>query len=260
MAGSLRYFFAGTLGMLTLWILVLWFSAGVEHVIAKLTELWFWAASISLGFGIQMYLFSSMRSSGEGLAACGGISVGSMVICCLHHLSDIFPLIGAFSFLAGYQTPILMLGLTSNLAGIFHFIAKKHDLAVVLRNGVIASGITLSFLVALVPAEEISLSTLTDSRNGVEVRVSPLELGEKAVFEVSLNTHFGSLDFNLEEVSVLEVDGKTYTGLWEGSPPGGHHRKGKLVFENVKPGKKYVLIMKNIYNADRVFEWEVTSR
>ena len=55
-------------------------------------------------------------------------------------------------------------------------------------------------------------------------------------FEVSLETHTHALSDGLENSSVLIADGKQYQPLsWEGSPPGGHHRKGTLHFKAIDP-------------------------
>jgi 4-diphosphocytidyl-2C-methyl-D-erythritol kinase len=55
------------------------------------------------------------------LGAGGGTSTAAMVACCLHHLTDLLPLLGlsaAASFLAAYKIPFMLVGLAMNLAGI----------------------------------------------------------------------------------------------------------------------------------------------
>jgi hypothetical protein len=55
-------------------------------------------------------------------------------------------------------------------------------------------------------------------------------------FEVVLETHTKALNDDLAKSSVLIADGKRYLPLgWEGAPPGGHHRKGKLHFRAITP-------------------------
>ena len=57
--------------------------------------------------------------SQEGLS--GGISAGSMIACCAHHLSDILPLIGVAglsAFLVESQFFFIILGVMSNIVGI----------------------------------------------------------------------------------------------------------------------------------------------
>jgi len=54
--------------------------------------------------------------------------------------------------------------------------------------------------------------------------------------EVVLETHTKALNDDLTKSSVLIADGKQYLPLvWEGAPPGGHHRKGLLRFKAIAP-------------------------
>ena len=55
-------------------------------------------------------------------------------------------------------------------------------------------------------------------------------------FEVVMETHTKALSDDLVKSSLLIVEGKQNLPLsWEGAPPGGHHRKGKLRFKAVAP-------------------------
>jgi len=55
-------------------------------------------------------------------------------------------------------------------------------------------------------------------------------------FEVVMETHTKALNDDMAKSSALIADGKQYLPLgWEGAPPGGHHRKGKLHFKAVAP-------------------------
>jgi len=80
-------------------------------------------------------------------------------------------------------------------------------------------------------------------------------------FDVSMNTHQGSLDLDLTKISFLEDDkGNMYQPLsWEGSPPGGHHRSGTLGFPRLREKTKFIkLIIKSVYDVpERVFKWEL---
>jgi hypothetical protein len=51
----------------------------------------------------------------------GGTSVTSMVACCLHHVTDVLPVLGlsaAATFLTRYQRPFMLTGLGMNILGI----------------------------------------------------------------------------------------------------------------------------------------------
>jgi len=87
---------------------------------------------IILGFGIQAALYSVLRFRlfvpatstghlGALMGTSGGTSATTMVVCCLHHVTDVLPILGlsaAASFLTRYQRPFMLVGLAMNLIGI----------------------------------------------------------------------------------------------------------------------------------------------
>jgi hypothetical protein len=87
---------------------------------------------IILAFGIQAALYSVLRfqlygpsapvgPSGVVMGASGGTSATAMVACCLHHATNVLPILGlsaATAFLARYQRPFMELSLVMNLTGI----------------------------------------------------------------------------------------------------------------------------------------------
>lgn len=77
-------------------------------------------------------------------------------------------------------------------------------------------------------------------------------------FEVTLETHTQALSDDLAKSSVLIADGKRYMPLgWEGAPPGGHHRKGKLRFKTVAPQPASVELQIRLAGdpSPRSFKW-----
>ncbi len=89
--------------------------------------------------------------------------------------------------------------------------------------------------------------------------------GDQLVFEAALNTHSVDLDsYDLGELAVLRDDeGKEYhPTLWE-SVPGGHHRRGTLIFpppDSLKQdNSEYLeLIIRDVADIDeRFFRWEL---
>src|SRR3990172_9538370 len=100
--------------LLMLYAGVITLAQGAQHMLEQTARLWYWLAILATGFGIQVGLFSFIRqalrertaSATAAVAASGGVSAGSMVACCAHHLADILPLIGAVGlsvFLVKYQ-------------------------------------------------------------------------------------------------------------------------------------------------------------
>lgn len=101
-----------------------------------------------------------------------------------------------------------------------------------------------------------------NEQGGISFTVTPLEfsLRNPARFEVSIDTHSGSLDFDLVGISSLEDDkGNIYQPQeWQGSPSGGHHRSGILIFPKIDLSAKEIKL--KIEGAGLplfVFEWKI---
>ncbi|MBI3153460.1 MAG: hypothetical protein HYZ21_15110 [Chloroflexi bacterium] len=87
---------------------------------------------IWVGFGIQAALYSILRfrlfipttstgNAGALMGTSGGTSVTAMVACCLHHVTDVLPILGlsaAATFLTRYQRPFMLVGLGMEVIGI----------------------------------------------------------------------------------------------------------------------------------------------
>lgn len=124
------------------------------------------------------------------------------------------------------------------------------------------------FLLALVaalawPLISSGFESKTSRAKGVRVEVRPLQLltGQPAKFELRLNTHSVELNQDLAAVSVLrDNEGRSYRPTkWEGSPAGGHHRSGTLIFPNLEGTPKSVaLIVKKVAGVpERIFNWKM---
>ena len=82
-------------------------------------------------FGIQAALYSILRfrlfipsttthHTGALMGTSGGTSTAAMVACCLHHVTDVLPMLGlsaAATFLTRYQRPFMLAGLGMNIIG-----------------------------------------------------------------------------------------------------------------------------------------------
>src|SRR3972149_2119900 len=111
----------------TIYFGVVGLSMGLDNVSREAARLWYWITLLAIGVGVQVGLFSFIRQSLRERAAAasvgtsGGLSAGSMVACCAHHLSDLLPMLGLAgmaAFLANYQTVFILVGILSNAVGI----------------------------------------------------------------------------------------------------------------------------------------------
>lgn len=117
--------------------------AGIYFGIITWAQGWDYAASqfslnrwyvipIWIAFGIQAALYTVLRFrlfipaastayTGALMGTSGGTSVTAMVACCLHHVTDVLPILGvsaAATFLTRYQRPFMLIGLGTEVIGI----------------------------------------------------------------------------------------------------------------------------------------------
>ena len=103
----------------------------------------------------------------------------------------------------------------------------------------------------------------SNRENSVRVDVKPVQLvsGQPARFEVRMNTHSEPLEEDMVAVSSLKDNtGRVYQATaWQGSGPGGHHRKGVLEFPELEDNTESItLIIRKVANVpERTFEWSV---
>ncbi len=300
------------LSLLILYFLILSVANSFSHAIEQFSQMWYWILLLTVGFGLQVGLYFFIKSSfcsarmigsTTAIATSGGISAGSMVACCLHHLIDVLPLIGLVAtavFLAKYQLFFIIIGIFSNLIGVIIMleIIQKYRLSegflkkILIYNmskiKKIIIGISLILLLIIfflinnqtnkdiltvatisskvdsepevIEIETIKLSSKTNSQDGITFEVIPLDFNfdDPVRFEIKIDTHSGSLDFDMSKVSILEDDsGNQYKALnWQGSSPGGHHRSGVISFPRLDiQTKRLKLVIGSV--SPRIFEWNL---
>ena len=122
----------GVVGLLIVYFGILTWAISLRHALEIFTGIWYWIIILAIGFGIQLGLYSyiriNIRKKGAAetaeVATAGGISTGSMIACCAHHIVNVLPIIGlaglsaTLTFFEKYQIPFIMLGIFSNLFGI----------------------------------------------------------------------------------------------------------------------------------------------
>ena len=111
---------------------LLTWAQGWEYASSQFIRDQWYVIPIILGFGVQAALYSILRfrlfipvtstaHAGSMISASGGTSATAMVACCIHHVTDVLPILGlsaAASFLTRYQRPFMLVGLVMNLIGI----------------------------------------------------------------------------------------------------------------------------------------------
>lgn len=126
----------GFFGLLFFYFLVMTVSsASLSATVSQFKQLWYWMVTLSLGFGVQVSLFTRLKrlishspvtnQAGAVTAASTGTSSASMIACCAHHLSEVLPIIGLSGFaifLTRYQIPIIIFGIAMNLLGIIYML------------------------------------------------------------------------------------------------------------------------------------------
>jgi hypothetical protein len=111
---------------------ILTWAQGWEYASSQFVRDRLYVVPILLGFGVQAALYSILRSrlfipvastghAGALMGTSGSTSATAMVACCIHHVTDVLPILGlsaAASFLTRYQRPFMLIGLAMNLIGI----------------------------------------------------------------------------------------------------------------------------------------------
>jgi membrane protease YdiL (CAAX protease family) len=153
--------------LLLVYIGIITLAQGLDHALDQTYDLWYWVAALTGGFGIQAGLFSFVRhglnqrrsAATASVTASGGVSAGSMVACCAHHLTDILPFLGMAglaAFLSNYQVFFLTAGVLSNVVGITIMLeaiqrhglsqklaARQWNMNLVKRGSMVSSGLIL---------------------------------------------------------------------------------------------------------------------
>lgn len=131
-------FLLGSALIASFYLGILTWAQGWGYAASQFSRDRWYVLPIILGFGIQAALYSVLRfrlfipapSVGSDgaltpvkgmMGASGGTSATAMVACCIHHVTDVLPVLGlsaAASFLTRYQRPFMLLGLGMNLLGI----------------------------------------------------------------------------------------------------------------------------------------------
>jgi len=115
-------------GLLAVYVALISLAQGFDHALEQLAADAPFVSLIAIGFGTQIALFVELRTvanvhrSAAAVTAAGtGTSAAAMLACCAHHLVDLLPILGlsaATMFLNEYKTPLFLVSLGINLAGV----------------------------------------------------------------------------------------------------------------------------------------------
>jgi len=111
---------------------ILTWLQGWEYASGQFIRDRLYVVPIIVGIGVQAALYSILRfrlfvtvasthHAGSMVGVSGGTSATAMIACCIHHVTDVLPILGlsaAASFLTRYQRPFMLVGLAMNMAGI----------------------------------------------------------------------------------------------------------------------------------------------
>jgi hypothetical protein len=128
----LAAFLLGSVFIASFYIGILTWAQGWDYASSQFVRDRWYVVPIIVGFGVQAALYTVLRfrlfipvistgPAGSLMGASGGTSATAMVACCIHHVTDVLPILGlsaAASFLTRYQRPFMLVGLAMNLIGI----------------------------------------------------------------------------------------------------------------------------------------------
>ncbi len=116
--------------LLGVYFLVLTLVSGWDFARTQFAAFWYFVVALTVGFGIQISLYSYLRritshadASGRVVTVSGATSTGAMISCCAHYLANVLPVLGAtgvVAIVAQYQVGLFWVGLAFNLAGMFY--------------------------------------------------------------------------------------------------------------------------------------------
>src|SRR3989344_7394288 len=118
---SIAYGILGSSILLGVYFAALSLVSGWGFAQDQFFSFWYFIVSLALGFGIQIGLYSYLRSlikgkHGEGkvLGVTGTTSTATMISCCTHYIANLIPIlgtVGVVTFVAQYQIELFWVGL-----------------------------------------------------------------------------------------------------------------------------------------------------
>lgn len=135
-ASFIAAFFAGV-ALLVVYFSVLTFVSGWNFAFSQFLRYWYFIITLSLGFGIQIAIFTYLKntvknigSTGKVVAVSGTTSTVAMISCCSHYLVNLLPIIGItglVTIISQYQVQLFYVGLAFNFLGIIYMLKRLNN-------------------------------------------------------------------------------------------------------------------------------------
>lgn len=122
--------------LVTLFLLGVYFSivtliSGWKFTLQQFAQYWYFVVTLAVGFGIQVGLFTYLRSlqqKARGVVAVSGTTTTvAMLSCCSHYVVNLAPILGvagAMTLIGQYQIELFWFGIAANFFGIAYMFNK----------------------------------------------------------------------------------------------------------------------------------------
>jgi len=123
-----------TLVLIAIYFMIVSLVSGWAFAKDQFRQFWYFVTTLALGFGIQVVLYSYLRSmikdvSPRVVATTGATSTVAMISCCAHYLVNLLPILGAvgiITIISQYQVQLFWVGLVFNFAGVIYMANKVY--------------------------------------------------------------------------------------------------------------------------------------
>ena len=120
------------MALLTVYFTIVSLVSGLRFAEEQLRQFWYYIVALAVGFGIQVGLYSYLKSIVKNMkptiaATSGATSAAAMISCCAHYLVNVLPILGAvgiITIISQYQVQLFWVGLAFNFAGIVYMANK----------------------------------------------------------------------------------------------------------------------------------------
>ena len=113
--------------ILSNFILITVFSKSASFALGQMLRLRIYIFLIALGFSAQVFLIIKLRSTMYFVSGAGALGTGTMVACCVHHITESLPFLalgGLGVFFLNYQKELLISSIIVNWAGVLYMVKK----------------------------------------------------------------------------------------------------------------------------------------